>query len=157
MEGKPFLGFSTQITWPCSVCWNSSLPVFIPFAVPSLPVPLCHGRGEAHTSTSLCPWVGPGAVGTAGTRREAAGCSQGCMSPFSELSKAKAAAPQIPNSGCSCSALGTARARSFGVTFLLLTRCPGAGAGQCLCLGGVSWQWKSPTTISVCVLGESCP
>lgn len=76
LEGKSFLSFSTQITWLCSVCWNSSLPVlFPPFAVPSMPVPLCHGHGEAHTSTSLCPWVGSGAVGTAGTRREAAGCS----------------------------------------------------------------------------------
>lgn len=132
-EGKSFLGFSTRITWPCSVCWNSALPVFIPFAVPSLPVPLCHGHGESHTSTSLCPCVGSEAVGTAGTRKEAAGCSQGYVSPFFELSKAKAVAPQITNSGCSCSALSTARAWSFRVAFLLSMRCPEAGAGQCLC------------------------
>lgn len=158
MEGKSFLGFSTRITWPCSVCWNSSLPVSIPFAVPSLPVPLCLGHGDSHTSMSLCPWVGSEAVGIAGTRREAAGCSQGYVSPFFELSKAKAAAPQITNSGCSCSALSTARVWSFRVTFLLLTRCPGAGAGQCLFLGDPQlWEGcpdnKSPPPPSVSVFG----
>lgn len=87
LERKSFLDSSTWITWPCSVYWNSSLLVFIPFAVPSLPVPLCCGHGEAHTGLSLCPWAGSGAVVAAGTRKEAAACSQGYVSPFFELSK----------------------------------------------------------------------
>lgn len=83
-------GFHTGITWPCSVCWNCSLLVFVPFAMGMV----------RHTPARPCAHQGVwGQLGPGG--RQLAAHRGTCHPSLSSPQEPLAAAPQITHSGCS--------------------------------------------------------